>query len=168
MPAATLYADRVRETTTTTGTGSVTLAGAAAGFVTFNDAYGTGTDFNYVIAGGAEWEVGRGSLSDATTLARTEVLASSNAGAAVDFSAGEKDVFSSVPAAAINAIASRDERRHDVDGGFAYAGVAPAGSAEGDAVWTITRLTISGAGTVTATETASGVEWDDRLTETYA
>jgi hypothetical protein len=106
MTAATTYADRVKETSASTGTGSFTLDGAATGFVTFNAAYSTGVDFNYVIDAGSAWEVGRGSLSDSTTLARTEVLASSNSGAAVDFAAGSKDVFSSIPADAMNAIAA--------------------------------------------------------------
>jgi hypothetical protein len=94
--------DRVKETTTTTGTGSVTLAGAATGFQTFSSAIGTGNTMYYCIAGQgtSEWEVGMGTLSASTTLARTKIFASSNAGSAVNFSAGTKDVFVTLPASA--------------------------------------------------------------------
>ena len=93
-------ADRVRETTTTTGTGSVTLAGAVTGFQTFA-VIGNGNQTYYTIAGQgtSEWEVGIGTYTSAgTTLARNTVLASSNAGALVNFSAGTKDVFVTYPA----------------------------------------------------------------------
>jgi hypothetical protein len=95
------FADRVKDTTTTTGTGSITLAGSApTGFRTFASAYGAAAArIPYVIAAGSEWEVGIGILSGSTTLARSRVLASSNAGAAVNFSAGTKDVFVSLPGA---------------------------------------------------------------------
>lgn len=96
-----MYADRVQETTTGTGTGALTLAGAATGMRTFNAAFGVGPMFAYAIAGGAEWEVGLGYLSGATTLVRSIVLSSSNANAFVNFSAGTKDVFNTAPAVAI-------------------------------------------------------------------
>ena len=92
--------DRVKETTTTTGTGTVTLLGAATGFQSFS-AIGNGNTTYYTIAGqtGSEWEVGIGTYTSAgTTLARTTVLASSNSGSLVNFSAGTKDVFVSYPA----------------------------------------------------------------------
>jgi hypothetical protein len=97
---ALVLKDRVKETTSTTGTGSVTLAGASTGFQTFNSAIGVGNTTYYCIAGQgtSEWEVGVGTLSASTTLARTTVLASSNAGSLVTFSAGTKDVFCSYPA----------------------------------------------------------------------
>ncbi len=93
-----MYADRVQETTTGTGTGTLTLAGAATGMRSFNAAFGVGPMFAYAIAGGAEWEVGLGYLSASTTLVRATVLSSSNADALVNFSAGSKDVFNTVPA----------------------------------------------------------------------
>lgn len=98
MPLA--VADRVKETSTTTGTGDITLAGAATGFQTFNTAYGAGPPFEYTIElqSGSEWEVGRGHLSDATTLVRDFIDASSNSNAAVNFSAGTKNVFTSLSA----------------------------------------------------------------------
>lgn len=95
-----VVADRVKETTTTAGTGTITLAGAATGFQSFA-AIGNGNTTYYTIAGQGtnEWEVGIGTYtSSGTTLSRTTVLASSNAGALVNFSAGTKDVFVAYPA----------------------------------------------------------------------
>jgi hypothetical protein len=89
--------DRVKETSTTTGTGTLTLAGAAVGFETFSASIGNANTTYYAIVGGAEFEVGLGTVS-AGTLARTTVLQSSNADALVNFSAGSKDVFCTYPA----------------------------------------------------------------------
>lgn len=97
---ALVLADRVRETTTTVGTGTVTLAGALTGYQSFA-VIGNGNTTYYTIAGQgtSEWEVGIGTYASVgTTLARTTVLASSNAGALVNFSAGTKDVFVTYPA----------------------------------------------------------------------
>jgi hypothetical protein len=98
---ALVLADRVKETTTTTGTGTITLAGAVTGYQSFSVVGNTNTTY-YCIAGqppSAEWEVGIGTYtSSGTTLARTTVIASSNAGSAVNFSAGTKDVFVTYPA----------------------------------------------------------------------
>ena len=106
---AIVIADRVKETTTTTGTGTVDLAGAATGYRGFVAGAGAAAVVYYTIAGQAgggaegEWEVGIGTVTDAApdTLSRTTILSSSNAGAAVDFSAGTKDVFLSAPAASM-------------------------------------------------------------------
>jgi hypothetical protein len=93
------YADRVKDTSTTTGTGNLTLSGTApTGYQSFNTAFGTGVYFPYTIAAGSEWEVGEGHLSASTTLVRDTVWASSNSGSAVSFSAGTKDVFCTVAA----------------------------------------------------------------------
>lgn len=95
-----VLADRVKETTTTTGTGSVTLLGASTGYQSFAVVGNTNTTY-YTIAGQgtAEWEVGIGTYSTTgPTLARTTVLASSNSGSLVNFSAGTKDVFVTQPA----------------------------------------------------------------------
>ena len=95
--------DRVKETTTTAGTGTVTLLGASLGFQSFA-AVGNANTTYYCIAGQTtnEWEVGVGTYaSSGTTLARTTVLSSSNAGSAVNFSAGTKDVFVVYPASTI-------------------------------------------------------------------
>jgi hypothetical protein len=97
---AFVLADRVKDTTTTTGTGTVTLSGTAPiGYVSFGTAIGNGNNTYYTITAGAEWEVGIGTYTSAgTTLSRTTVLASSNAGSLVTFSAGTKDVFVTYPA----------------------------------------------------------------------
>lgn len=98
---ALVLKDRVRETTATTGTGTVTLAGAVTGFQSFA-AIGNANTTYYVIAGQgtSEWEVGVGTYTaSGTTLARTTVLASSNSGNLVSFSAGTKDVWCDYPAA---------------------------------------------------------------------
>ena len=93
---ALVLADRVRETTTTAGTGSITLGGAVVGFQTFA-AVGDGNVTYYTIAGQgtSEWEVGIGTYtSTGTTLSRDTVLSSSAGGTTkVTFSAGIKDVF---------------------------------------------------------------------------
>ena len=96
---ALVLADRVQETTTTTGTGSVTLLGAVTGYQSFAVVGNTNTTF-YCIAdqGGANWEVGIGTYSTTgPTLARTTVLASSNSGSLVNFTAGVKTVFVTYP-----------------------------------------------------------------------
>ena len=95
-----VVADRVKETTTTAGTGTITLAGAVTGFQSFA-AIGNGNTTYYTIAGQgtSEWEVGIGTYtSSGTTLSRDTVLASSASGAKVTFSAGTKDVFVAYPA----------------------------------------------------------------------
>jgi hypothetical protein len=97
---ALVLKDRVKETSTTTGTGTFTLLGASTGFQSFSS-IGDGNTTYYTIAlqGGSEWEVGIGTYtSSGTTLARTTILASSNSGSAVNFSAGTKDVFVTYPA----------------------------------------------------------------------
>ena len=91
--------DRVQETTTTTGTGTVTLAGAVTGFQSFA-AVGNGNTTFYTIAdsSGSNWEVGVGTYtSSGTTLSRDTVLSSSNSGSLVNFSAGTKNVFVTLP-----------------------------------------------------------------------
>jgi hypothetical protein len=92
--------DRVKETTTTTGTGTVNLGGAETGFETFVAGVGDGNTTYYCITAGAEFEVGLGTVTDASpdTLSRTTILSSSNSDSAVDFSAGTKDVFCTLPA----------------------------------------------------------------------
>ena len=96
---ALVLADRVKETTTTTGTGTVTLLGASTGFQSFAAVGDANTTYYAIVAQtGTEWEVGIGTYaSSGTTLARTVVLSSSNSGSAVNFSAGTKDVFVTYP-----------------------------------------------------------------------
>lgn len=97
--------DRCKETTSTTGTGTLTLTGAVSGFAAVADAtigLTTNGDTGWFCAeNGAEWEVFLGTRVSSTTLARTTVLSSSNAGAAVSFTAAPT-VFSTVPGAKIS------------------------------------------------------------------
>jgi hypothetical protein len=97
---ALVLADRVKDTTTTTGTGSVTLSGSPpAGFQSFGAAIGNGNTTYYTISGGSQWEVGIGTYnSTGVVLNRDTVLSSSNSGNLVNFSAGDKDVFVTYPA----------------------------------------------------------------------
>jgi len=92
--------DRVKESSTTTGTGTLTLGGAASGFQSFA-VIGNGNTTYYAIVDSASgaFEVGIGVYtSSGTTLSRDTVLESSNAGALVNFAAGSKDVFVTYPA----------------------------------------------------------------------
>jgi len=93
--------DRVKETTTTTGTGAVSLGGAVTGFETFAAGIGNSNTTYYAIAHQteSEFEVGLGTLDgDSSDLTRTTVISSSNSDNAVDFAAGTKDVFCTIPA----------------------------------------------------------------------
>ena len=98
---ALVLADRVQETCTSPGAGSVSLLGAATGFQTFSAAIGNGNTTYYTIAdqSGVNWEVGIGTYtSSGNTLARTTILASSNSGSIVNFSSGTQNVFVTYPA----------------------------------------------------------------------
>lgn len=97
--------DRVKETTTTSGTGAITLAGAMAGFRAFSSVCSVGDTFYYALqavdANGnptGAWEVGLGTYSATNTLTRTTVLDSSAAGAAISLS-GTTQVWLDLPAA---------------------------------------------------------------------
>lgn len=99
--------DRVKDTTTTTGTGTVTLTGTApSGYRSVSAAHTDGATVRYAISAGAEWEVGEGIYTaSGTTLSRASVLASSNAGALVNFSAGTKDVITTLTAGEVDGLA---------------------------------------------------------------
>lgn len=108
--------DRVRDTTTTTGTGDITLSGSApTGFRPFAAAYATGTariPYAIVAVDGSgnptgQWEIGYGTLSAGTTLQRNFVVSSSSSGAAINFSAGTKDVFVTIDSRFINDLICR-------------------------------------------------------------
>ena len=134
--------DRVKETSTTTGTGNLTLNGAVNGYRTFASVYANSDTLLYCITdqNGANWEVGIGTFVSATpALNRTTVKASSNAGAAVSFT-GPTFVFVTLPA-------------------FEYAGLTSTGSlVSTDGVQTLTNKTISAvAVTVTATSATAMV-----------
>ena len=94
---AIVLADRVKETTNTTGTGTLTLAGASSGFQSFA-AIGTGNQSFYCIVSGTDWETGLGTYTaSGTTWSRDTIFASSNAGAAINVAAGA-EVFLTYPA----------------------------------------------------------------------
>ena len=114
--------DRVKETSTTTGTGTFTLAGAETGFETFSTAIGNTNTTYYAISlrGGSEFEVGLGTVG-AGTLARTTIISSSNSDNAVDFSAGTKDVFCTLPASKAMYLDASDEPVGAPSNGFVIA-----------------------------------------------
>ena len=100
---ALVLKDRIKQQSTTTGTGTVTLGAAYNGFSTFQTFYSNGDEVYYTISntetGVTEWEVGRGTFNSAgPTLVRDTVLSSTNAGSLVSFSAGVKEVFVTYPA----------------------------------------------------------------------
>ena len=99
---AHIVADRVKETTTTTGTGAISLAGASAGHRAFSSVCANNDTVFYAISHqtAGEWEIGLGTWATGGSLARTSVLASSNSGSVVSLSAGTKDVFVTSPAIA--------------------------------------------------------------------
>ena len=95
--------DRVKETSTTTGTGTLDLAGVVTGFVTFVAGIGNSNTTYYAIheQGTSKWEVGIGTVTDASpdTLARTEVISNSSGNTSkIDFGSGAKEVFCTIPA----------------------------------------------------------------------
>ena len=98
---ALVVADRVKETTTSTGTGAITLGGAEPNFRTFSSVLSDADTTYYAIIddNNLAFEVGLGTYaSSGNTITRTTVLASSNSNNAVNFSAGTKDVFMTYPA----------------------------------------------------------------------
>lgn len=94
---ALVVKDRIQESSTTTGTGTLTLGGALTGFQSFSSAIGNGNTTYYAITLNGEWEVGIGTVGSGT-LTRDNVLESSNSGSLVNFSAGTKNVFCTYPA----------------------------------------------------------------------
>ena len=93
--------DRVKETTTTTGTGTLNLAGAVTGFVTFGSVLSDGDTTYYTISDGSNWEVGLGTYNTSgNTLTRTDanVLQSTNSDNRISLSGNSADVFITLPA----------------------------------------------------------------------
>src|SRR5210317_991998 len=95
---ALIVADRIKEITSTTGTGTYTLGGASTGFESFAT-IGNGNTTYYCCTDGTDFEVGIGTYTlSGTTLARTTILQSSNSDAAVNWSAGTRTIFVTMPA----------------------------------------------------------------------
>ena len=116
--------DRVKETSTTTGTGTFSLAGAESGFESFVAGIGNSNTTYYAIVNeNGEFEVGLGTVTDASpdTLSRDTIISSSNSDSAVNFSAGTKDVFVTLPASKTILLNDSDtvdiNGNLDVDGG---------------------------------------------------
>ncbi len=164
----TLYADRVFETTLTSGTGTVTLAGAVGGRRAFSDAFNVADQVAYAISqDGTGWEVGIGTLSSVSPdlLTRDTVLTSSNAGLKVNFAAGGsvKNVFNPTPAELYRNMVlfgAGPTVRFDFDkaADLASAATVDIGAATGNSIDITGNVTITGLGTIKA-----GVE---RLTRT--
>lgn len=113
---AYLVEDRIKETSTSTGTGNFTLAGGVVGYRAFSTICANNDTCDVCIDGGAEWEICEATWQTGNTLVRGTVIASSNGGAAVNFSAGTKAVFLTFPA-------------YDLARPRPFAGSAAAGSA---------------------------------------
>lgn len=103
-----ILADRVRETSITSGTGAITLAGAVTGFQRFSAVCSVGDEVQYVRYEGALWEVSVGIYSGTNTITRTAVLESSNAGSAVSFTGASSDVVLTFPARAAAGVPNRN------------------------------------------------------------
>ena len=118
---AFIFADRVKETSATTGTGTMTLAGAVTGFQAFGDALSNADECYYCITDGTDWEIGIGTYTTSgTTLSRDTILDSSNAGSAVNWTAAT-EVFLTHPAiytanTVVNVGSSTDNRIARFDG----------------------------------------------------
>jgi hypothetical protein len=95
-------ADRVQETTSTSGTGAITLAGAVTGYRTFASAFGASpVRVAYLVVSGSNWEVGFGTFDGSTGLTRDTIYSSSNSGNAITLS-GTSNVFVTAPAELID------------------------------------------------------------------
>lgn len=101
-----IIADRVKETTTTTGTGTYTLAGAATGYRAFSSVCANADTAYYCCEDGTNWEIALGTWATGGTLARTTILASSNANAAVNWTAGTRNIFLTHPATLLEALSA--------------------------------------------------------------
>jgi hypothetical protein len=163
--------DRVKEESTTTGTGTLTLSGAVAGFETFSSAIGNTNTTYYAIQNQdtpTEFEVGLGTVG-AGTLSRDTILSSSNSDAAVNFSAGTKDVFCTLPASKAvildssgNIVANNGSNLTNLNASNLASGTVP------DARFPATLPAISGANltNLDASDLASGTVPDARFPAT--
>jgi hypothetical protein len=158
--------DRVKETSTTTGTGTFTLDGAVSGFETFSSAIGnTNTTYYAIVNSNGEFEVGLGTVG-AGTLSRDTIISSSNSDAAENFTAGTKNVFVTLPASKAvildssgNITANNGSNLTDLNATNLASGTVP------DARFPATLPAISGANltSLNATNIASGTLSADRL-----
>jgi hypothetical protein len=139
--------DRVLETASAPGTGTVTLLGASLGYQSFNTALTSGSTTYYTIAdlGGANWEVGVGTFTSPNQLVRNTVLSSSNAGSTVNFSTGTQNVFITYP--------SSQAIYEDASGNVSPLGTVASG------VWNATAITTAYGGTGLTSYTAGDLPY---------
>jgi len=162
---AFITADRVKDTSTTTGTGNITVSGSAPfGYRTFSTVLSVSDTFYYCIQGQgtSEWEVGLGTYSSANVFARTTVLSSSNSGSAVSFLSGTKNVFITLAAAKTLQIGPSSTPvagsvPYGTGATLAYSAVGTAGqvltsAGSGAPTWT----SVGGTGTVTSVAVSGG------------
>jgi len=139
--------DRVLETASAPGTGTVTLLGASLGYQSFNTALTSGSTTYYTIAdlGGANWEVGVGTFTSPNQLVRNTVLSSSNSGSTVNFSTGTQNVFITYP--------SSQAIYEDASGNVSPLGTVASG------VWNATAIVTTYGGTGLTTYTAGDLPY---------
>jgi hypothetical protein len=163
---AFITADRVKDTSTTTGTGNITVSGSAPfGYRTFSTVLSVNDTFYYAIQGQstAEWEIGVGTYASTNQFARTTVLASSASNSAVSFSSGTKNVF--ITLAAAKTVQTDPSGSTPVAGSIPYGtGTAVSYSSAGTAGQVLTSggtgsptwTTAAGTGTVTSVNVSGG------------
>ena len=162
---AFITADRVKDTSTTTGTGNITVSGSAPfGYRTFSTVMSVGDTFYYAIQGQsiAEWEIGVGTYASTNQFARTTVLASSASGSAVSFSSGTKNVFITLAATRTLQLGPSDTPTagsvpYGTGSTLAYTAAGTSGqflksNGSGAPTW----VTASGTGTVTSIDVSGG------------
>jgi hypothetical protein len=162
---AFITADRVKDTSTTTGTGNITISGSAPfGYRTFSTVLSVGDTFYYAIQGQstAEWEIGVGTYASTNQFARTTVLASSASGSAVSFSSGTKNVFITLAAARTLQLGPSDTPTagsvpYGTGSTLAYTAAGTSGqflksNGSGAPTW----VTAAGTGTVTSVDVSGG------------
>lgn len=157
---ALVIKDRVKESSTTTGTGTYTLAGAEAGFQTFA-AIGDGNTTYYAATDGTDWEVGIGTYTaSGTTLARTAILSSSNSDAAVSWSAGEKLIFCTQPSskAVLNDASDKIVNADHFTGAITFDAINHPTHAEGQVYYDTNHKTLSYQGDISGVEHEIGIE----------
>ena len=158
---ALILSDRVKETTTTTGTGTYTLAGAATGFESFASIGNSNTTY-YCCTDGTDFEVGIGTYtSSGTTLARTTILQSSNSDSAVSWSAGTREIFCTLPAEK----AVVEDASNNINGTFVG---DITGNVTGNASGTAATVTGAAQSNITSLGTLTGLTVDGDATFTGA
>jgi len=155
---ALILKDRVQETTTTTGTGTLTLGGAVTGYQSFSAIGNANTTYYAIYAsGGSEWEVGIGTYTaSGTTLSRDTVLSSSNSGSLVSFSAGTKNVWCDYPAGRAGYIDTNSTLNAPVLATSGYTSTTPVLSFNGSNTDLALGATVSGSYLQTIMQNKSG------------